>query len=137
MKYLSIIRYVLILVSVVIVLLPFIQDGTSTVNVDTMLNWTYLLIGATILVVIVLPTMVLAKNPKGAIRTLVGVLIVAGIFAISYALADSTPIEVSSIKTYDNELELKLSDTGLFMTYISFGGAILSIVFGEIYKLFK
>ncbi|MFI3262773.1 MAG: hypothetical protein R3Y26_07675 [Rikenellaceae bacterium] len=137
MKYLSILRYALTIVSIVIVMLPFIQGGGETTDVDTMLNWTYGLVFFTIAAVIVLPLLNIAKNPKAAVRSLVGILIVGVIFAIAYSLSSSTPIEVSASKVYDNPLELKLSDTGLFMTYAAFGLSILSIFFGEVYKLFK
>lgn len=137
MKYLSILRYALTIVSIVIVMLPFIQGGGETTDVDTMLNWTYGLLGLTIVAVVVLPLFNLAKNPKAALRSLVGILVVGIVFAIAYSLSSDAPIEVSAAKVYSDPAELKLSDTGLFMTYAAFGVAIISILFGEVYKLFK
>lgn len=137
MKYLSIIRYVLILVSVLVVVVPFIQGSSTNIDVDTMLRWTYLLVGLTLATIIVMPIFNLAKNPKASVRSLIGLLIVGVAFAIAYSLSSSEPIEATAIKIYDNPLELKLSDTGLFMSYVAFGLAIISILFGEVYKLFK
>lgn len=136
MKYLSIVRYVLIVVSVIVVLLPFITSTGAVQDVDAMLQWTYAMIGITVASVIILPLFNLAKNPKAAVRSFVGILIVGVVFAVAYSLADSTPIEAAT-KTYDNVTELKLSDTGLYMTYVAFSVAIVSIVVTEVYNLFK
>lgn len=138
MKYLSIIRYVLIVVSALVVAVPFlIQGNAPEPEVSTMLNWTYALLGVTIFLVIVLPLFNLAKNPRAAIRSLVGIAIVAIVFAIAYFFADDTAIQATATKIYDNKLELKLSDTGLFMTYAAFGITVISIVVTEVYNLFK
>ncbi|MFI3267515.1 MAG: hypothetical protein R3Y51_02235 [Rikenellaceae bacterium] len=120
-----------------VVLLPFLQAEGEVTDVDTMLNWTYGLLGLTIVAVVVLPLFNLAKNPKAALRSLVGILVVGIVFAIAYSLSSDAPIEVSAAKVYSDPAELKLSDTGLFMTYAAFGVAIISILFGEVYKLFK
>ena len=72
MKYLSIIRYAFLAISVVTVLLFFV--GLS--DVDLMLNWAYILLGLTIAVAILFPAANLAQNPQGAIRSLVGLAIV-------------------------------------------------------------
>ncbi len=137
MKYLSIIRIVLIVISVLIVAIPFFSQGAEPQpEVDMMLRWTYAMIGMALAAVVVLPIFNIAKNPKSALRSLIGLAIVAVIVLIAYALSDATPIQTPS-NTYVNPTELRLSDTGLITTYIAFGVAILSIVVTEVYKLFK
>lgn len=86
--------------------------------------------------VILLPLLGIAQNPKGAGRTLVGTGIVLVVIGISYVMADTTPIVTPSM-TFDNPIELRLSDTGLYATYIAFAGAIAAIVIGELVKLFR
>ncbi len=137
MKYLSIIRYALLIVSVVIVAVPFITQTGSTPSVDTMLSWAGGLLGLTTLLAIVLPMLNLAQNPKGAMRSLIGVAIVAIVFGVAYGLSDATPITAPGGVVYDNVLELRLSDTGLFATYFAMATAVGSIVVLEIYNMFK
>lgn len=137
MKYLSIIRYVLILISVLVTIVPFALQGDSPVpEVDTMLRWTYVMLGLSAVCVVVLPLFNLAKNPKSALRSLMGLGIVAIVVIIAYSLSSSADI-VTATKTYNNAMELKLSDTGLYTTYVAFAVAVLSILVTEVYKLFK
>lgn len=137
MKYLSIIRYVLLIISVLVVAVPFITQGSAPrPDVEYMLQWTYIMIGLSLFFVIVLPIMNIGKNPKGALRSLVGVVLAAVVFGIAYSMADATPIQAAT-EVYDDPALLKLSDTGLFVTYFACGAAIASIVLTEVYKLFK
>lgn len=133
MKYLSVIRYILLVVSFLVVALFF--TGTIT-QVDTMLNWAYLLLGISIALALLMPAFNFAKNPKGAVRSLLGLVVVVVVLAVAYSMSDATPI-VTPAATYDNEVALRLSDTGLFTTYFAFGAAIISIVFLEVYNMFK
>lgn len=139
MKYISYVRYGLIAISLIIILL-FLGTMNQTTGVypyiDLLLRWTYVMLFFSVGIVILLPIIGMAKNPKGAGRTLVGVGILLAVVAISYALADGTTI-VTPAQTFDNIMELKLSDTGLYATYIAFAGAVAAIVVGELVKLFR
>ncbi len=136
MKYLSIIRYALIVISVLVILIPFATQTGAQPNVDVMLRWTYVILGVAVVATIVLPLFNLAKNPKGAMRSLIGMAIVVVILLIAYAASDATPV-VTPTTVYDNPLELKLSDTGLFTTYAALGITLVSIFVTEVYKFFK
>lgn len=139
MKYLSIIRIVLIVISVAIVAAAFLTQGSAPEpNVDAMLRWTYAMVGIATLSAILLPLVNIAKNPKSAVRSLIGVAIVAVIVLIAYSLSDATPIYTpGNTEGYTDALELRLSDTGLITTYFALGIAIASIVVTEVYNLFK
>ncbi len=134
MKYLSILRYVLLIASVVVVAQGF--TGAEIV-VDTMLNWAYILMGITAVLSVGMPLINLAKNPAAAVRSLIGVAIVAVVLVVTYNLSDATPITTATGDVFDNELELRLSDTGLYTTYFAFGVCVLSIIVLEIYNMFK
>lgn len=133
MKYLSIIRYVLMAVSVLVIALYFVG---VVPEVDMMLQWTYLLLGITVAAVLLLPLFVIAKNPKSAVRSLVGLVIIAVVVSIAYALSSSEPVQTTT-KLYENPTELLLSDTGLITTYLAIGITIISIVVTEVINAFK
>lgn len=139
MKYLSIIRIVLIVISVAIVAAAFLTQGSAPEpNVDAMLRWTYAMVGIATLSAVLLPLVNIAKNPKSAVRSLIGLAIVAVVVLIAYALSDATPVYTpGNAEGYTDALELRLSDTGLITTYIALGIAIASIVVTEVYNLFK
>lgn len=139
MKYISFIRYGLIAISLVILAI-FLATNNETAGtypyIDLLLKWTYAVLAVSVGAVVILPLLSMAKNPKGTIRTLIGVGILLLIVGVSYALADGTTI-VTPAKTYDNVIELKASDTGLYATYFAFAAAIVAIVAGELVKLFR
>ncbi|MEG1554030.1 MAG: hypothetical protein RRZ64_03870 [Rikenellaceae bacterium] len=139
MKYISFIRYGLIAISLIILFLFLgTMDQTTGVYpyIDLLLKWTYAILFIAVAVVVILPVFNMAKNPKGAGRTFIGIGILAVILGISYALSDGTTI-VTPAATFDNVTELKLSDTGLFATYITTAIAIAAIVVGEVVKLIR
>ncbi len=136
MKYLSILRYVLLVVSVLVVAVPFATMTGDQPSVDAMLNFAYAILGATAVLAVLLPALNLAKNPAGAVRSLLGLAVVAVVFGVAYAMSDSTPV-VTVSDTYDNVLELRLSDTGLFATYFAMATTVVSIAALEVYNMFK
>lgn len=136
MKYLSIIRYALLIVSVLVVTIPFLTQTGAEPEVDTMLNVAGLFLGITAFLAIVLPAFNLAQNPKGAVRSLLGFALVAIILGICYSMSDGSPV-ITPAETYDNVVELRLSDTGLFATYIAMAVAVSSILILEVYNMFK
>ncbi len=132
MKYLSIIKYILLIVSAILVI-----AGAVTGKVDLMLGWSFAMILLTIALTIIMPLVAVFQNPKSATRSLIGLGVIVVVFLVSYALASDEPIKLASGKVMDNSFELKFSDTALYATYIAFAGVVLSILYGELYKVFK
>ena len=142
MKYLSIVRYVLIAVSVIIIGLGVYNDpGVIAADhpwVSTMLNWTYFVMGVAILLVVGMPIIGLIQNPIGIKRTLIGIGLLLVLVALAWVFGDSEPVVIAGGKeVYDNPTGLKVAGMSLFLLYLMLAGAILSIVFGEIYKQVK
>ena len=136
MKYLPIIKYVLLIVSAVLLAFGMVQ-GEGSVALDVMLVWSLVMVLLTIALTIIMPLVAVFQNPKSAVRSLIGLGILVVVFLISYALATDDPIRLASGNIMDDSFELKFSDTSLWMTYITFAGVILSILYGELYKVFK
>ncbi len=136
MKYLPIIKYVLLIVSAVLLAFGMVQ-GEGSVALDVMLVWSLVMVLLTIALTVIMPLVAVFQNPKSAVRSLIGLGILVVVFLISYALATDDPIRLASGKIMDDSFELKFSDTSLWMTYITFAGVILSILYGELYKVFK
>ena len=133
MKNLSIIQYILIAISVITVAMYFLGLG----DVYPMLIWGYILLGIAVAAVIILPLFNLVKNPKGAVRSLVGLGIVVVLAAICYALSSDAPVVNSAGGFFEDSAVLKISDTGLYLTYIALAVAILAAIGGEIRNAFK
>lgn len=136
MKYLPIIKYALLIVSAILLVLGMVQ-GEGSAALDVMLVWSFAMVILTIALTIIMPLIAVFQNPKSAVRSLIGLGILVVVFLISYALATDDPIRLASGKVMDDTFDLKFSDTALWMTYITFAGVVLSILFGELYKVFK
>lgn len=139
MKYLSIIKYVLLIVSAILVIAGAVTfvDGEENTTLNLMLVWSFVMIVLTIALTVIMPLITVFQNPKSAVRSLIGLGLIVVVFLISYALATDDPITLASGKVIDDSFELKFSDTALWATYIAFAGVILSILYGELYKVFK
>lgn len=132
MKYLPILKYALLAISMVAVVV-----GMSEINLDAMLMWSFGMIVLTIILVLTMPLIGVFQNPQSAKGSLIGLSLVAILFVISYMLATEDPITTAGGKIIDNKGELLYSDTALWATYITFVTAAISIVASEVYNLFK
>lgn len=139
MKYLPIIKYVLLIVSAVLILIGAVQGSADNESaaLNTMLVWSFIMVILTIALTIIMPLFAVFQNPKSAVRSLIGLGVIVVVFLVSYALSNDTPIPLASGKVIDDSFSLKFSDTALYATYIAFAGVVLSILYGELYKVFK
>lgn len=131
MKYLPIIKYALLILSVLAVILGIMS------NVDIMMLWAYLILFVTIALTIIMPLIGVLQNPQAAKGGLVGLVAILLVFGVSYLLASDEAITLASGAVIDSKGALIFSDTALFATYITFAGVIVSIIGSEIYKSFK
>ncbi|WP_274956927.1 hypothetical protein [Millionella massiliensis] len=140
MKYLSIIKYALLIVSTVLVIIGTVTfSDVAEVNsgLDTMLIWGLVMVVLAVVAVILMPLLGVVQNPKSAKRALVGLGALVVVVLVSYALATDEPIKLASGKVMDDSFDLIFSDTALWALYITFAGAIISILATEFYKVFK
>jgi len=134
-KILSILKYFLLGGSVLsFATLGFLGEGTS---VSFMLIWAYILVGTTLAVSLLLPLYNIIKDPRGAVATVSSLVIVAVVVIVCYLMSDATPVINSGGGIFENTMELRLSDTGLFAAYFTFGVAMIVSVVGEVWNSFK
>ncbi len=101
-------------------------------------DWTYVLLflaaGGTILFAV----LDIVLNPKGAVRTLIPVAILAVIVGVAFSTASSDLLYMPNYDGAGNEpTTLKWAGTSLYVTYILFAGAFVAIVVSEVSKIFK
>lgn len=135
MKILQTLKYVFIVVSVLAVATLFFMSEDAAVNL--MLIWAYILMGISIAALIIMPAINLVKNPKGAMRSLSGLLVIVVLFGILYAVSSSEAVIGSDGTVFDNAMTLKLTDTGLYMAYFALAAAIVVALYGEIRNSLK
>lgn len=106
----------------------------SLINIGIYL--TYILFAVAIIALIVFPIYFMLNNFKKAKGGLLGMLVLVGVFVISYALA---PADQGVF--YENfgigSGTSKLIGGGLITTYIIFAGVIITALYNEVAKWFK
>lgn len=120
----------LIVVSVVLLVLGF-AAGWKEGNVDTLLTWTYIMVGLALAAVIVVGLIIGAMNdPKSLVKLGIGLVVVAAVCFAAYLIAPGAP--AMGMLQQPSEATLKLTDTILYLTYFAGIVAVMAIVVGEI-----
>lgn len=121
---------VLIVVSVALLVVGF-ASGWKENNVDTLLGWTYIMVGLAIAAVVIVGLVIGAINdPKSLVRLGIGLVCVAAVCFVTYLIAPGAP--ATGLLEQPSAGTLKLTDTILYLTYFAGIVAVLSIVVGEI-----
>jgi hypothetical protein len=143
-KIANIVMYVLLIFTVLFTVMT-LTGGTvegdtneTPVFLDTVLNYTYFLIGACACIAILFEIYHVVTNPANAKRSLMSIGLIGVVILVSYMLSDGTPLKIIGYEGPDNVPSmLILSDVGLFVFYILFGITFGAIVYGEVSKYFK
>ncbi|MFI3266377.1 MAG: hypothetical protein R3Y15_04415 [Rikenellaceae bacterium] len=133
MKQLGLIKFILLIAAALSVILFF----AGAVEVDLMLNCGYLFLGLAVVISVLMPVIGLIQNPKAAVGSLLGLAVVALVVIIAYSFSSEMPIPNSAGGFFEDPAVLKISDTGLFATYAAFIAAVVTILGGEVIRMFK
>lgn len=139
MKYLQYLKLGLLLLGVIVIAMALTGDYTTDdyPYLALALNVSFVMFFATIGLAVLMPLYGIIQNPKGALKSLVGLGIVAIVVAISYAMASDAHVTLSNGTIIDSVGVLKFTDTALFTTFFAFAGVIVAIVGSEFYRIFK
>ena len=122
----------LLIVSVVLLVWGF-AAGWKEGNVDTLLGWTYIMVGLAIAAVVIVGLVIgTINNPKSLVKIGIGLVAVAVVCFIAYLIAPGDPALNLTTMDQPSDSMLKLTDTILYLTYFAGIVAVLSIVVGEI-----
>ncbi len=134
------IEYILLLLGVAVFALVMIFDastarGEEGTFVGSILLWSEILLAVAAVFAVILPIFNLIQNPKGAGKSLYGVIAVVAIVVVAYLCSTADPITLASGKVIDDSMTLIFSDIAIITTYICSSIAILSIICTEIYRI--
>lgn len=122
----------LIVVSVVLLVMGF-AAGWKEGNVDTLLGWTYCMVGLALAAVIIVGLIVGAANdPKSLVKLGLGLVVVAVVCFVAYLIAPGSPAMNLTSMDQPSAATLKLTDTILYLTYFAGILAVVAIIVGEI-----
>ena len=113
-------------------------------SLDLTFYWGYALFATAIVAAIIAFLFNIISHPSGLVKTLLG-LVLAGIVVgvpVGFVLShDILPVPNSAGGVFDNPFELKISEAGLYVTYLVAAIAVLVVVFdllsGLVRKIIK
>ena len=141
-KVLRIVLIILLAVSAVLGIL-FYAGGEDIsgqpIYTNTFIVWAYILAGIAVVFAIVFPIFQMIKNPKAAVKGLLGLVVVAVIVFVAYAVSSGEKLGITNpeLMQYDVRGTLKYAGTLLNSVYFLAGLAILSMIYAEVSKIFK
>ena len=132
-KLFMICLWVLLVASVALLCYVAFIGKFSEGSVDALLGWAYGMLGLAIAAIVLVGLYITATtHPKNLIKL---VIVLAGatvLCGLAFLLAKGAPAQGYTGEVLPSQGTLKLTDTVLNLTYILGGGAILSIIVGEI-----
>lgn len=109
----------------------------GSLSEETLINLGIALIIAAAAVTLLGAGFNLASNPKGAAMMGISLVLFAIVFGIAYSIAGNqfTPLQLEELDI--SAVTSKLVGMGLYATYISFGIAVLVILYSSVAKVIK
>ncbi len=109
----------------------------DVVSEGLLITWCYILLGIAAVTAVVFPIITMAQNPKGAKNALIGVVALVVICVIGYVMAgNEIHMDIDGELLADESTSQK-SEAALIAFYILGAGAIGSIIYAEVSKMFK
>jgi hypothetical protein len=132
-KFIKYLSYILLGLAVVITIAFFTnKDGM----IDTFLGYAYLLLGVALVLALGLPLLQMIGNPKSFKKVLYSLIVVVVVVGLAYVLASGDPL-ATTLDKEPTASTLKITDTGLIITYLLFGASVTAIIAGGIINMVK
>lgn len=119
---------------------PLVPDMSNPAYTDTLIFLMYGLLGLTILVTIIAFMIQfgasLKDNPVAALKSLVGVILLAGVLIVAWTLGSDEALVIQGYEGTENvPFWLKLTDMFLYSLYFLMGAAVVAMIFSSIKKV--
>ncbi|MBR5511853.1 MAG: hypothetical protein IKU50_06555 [Bacteroidaceae bacterium] len=110
-------------------------NGKSVVDpqfTDLLMYWMYALVAAGIVFVVLFVIAqffaTLKTNPRSAMNTVIGIVLVVALFGGAYALAEDAPIRMADNTLFEDKFNLILSDVCIYVQYVLLAVSVLLTV---------
>ncbi len=130
--------WVLFAVSILLTVLYIINIGGSKLDAwtYTYLNWAYVLVALSIILIVLLPILTLKQRTVKIKPLLITLAIAIVLVGGSYLLAPATPVTLATGTVVEGSV-VKITDTSLYMTYILVVLSGVAIVGGSIFNALR
>ncbi|NOQ23982.1 MAG: hypothetical protein GQ564_01355 [Bacteroidales bacterium] len=114
-------------------------NGVTPKFTELFIIWAYILTGIAVGFTVLFPVIQMITNPKNAKKGLVGIVALAVIIVIAYALASDEILNINNVELakYNVPSTLKYAGMMLYSVYVLAFIAIASMLYSEVSKIFK
>ncbi len=126
--------YILLGLSAIMGILFFTNTGG---NVNLILYWGYFMFFLAIATLLLITGLNIMRNPKGSVKILIAIALMAVVFFISYSLSSNSfsPSQLEKMKI--TESTVRFVGAGLLILYVLGLGAIGVVIYTSIAKFLK
>lgn len=114
-----------------------VGELNQPVHTDTLLYLIYAMLGACVLVTVVAAVLqfggALVDNPKEAVKSLLGVILLIVVLAVSYNIGSDETV-ITGDGAFTDKVWLKISDMLIYSIYFLLGFTVLSILLSGLKK---
>jgi hypothetical protein len=137
-KFLKILSYFLLITSFLLGIIFYIvpEEVKKDLMTNVLLYFAYILFLAALIAAIAFPLMNVLSNPKGLKKGLISIGVVVVVFGLAFLMSSGKPID-AVVNPAPSVMTLKITDTGLIVTYILAAVSILAIVGGGIINMVR
>ena len=133
----NLLLYVIIAITVIVTAYYFFF-GEMREHVGTLLVWAYVLLGLGVLCLILIPFLNIGANPSSLKKGAINIAFIVVLFGIAYLLSSDTQTAATlAMPDPPSSTAMKITDTGLFATYLLLVLAVGAILFGTLYAGIK
>ena len=144
-KYISILLWVLVLVSVLLCGYAFVGCGRLYKGqieelmavINPMLIWAYILVGVAAALAVFMPVPQVARNPKSALGIAAGFLGFVVVVGLAYLFAAGDPLPFTPGHEPVTEGTIKFADVNIIAVYIMLFSTILVTLGASVWNMFK
>ncbi len=137
-KFLKILSYFLLITSFLLGIIFYIvpEEVKKDLMTNVLLYFAYILFLAALIAAIAFPMMNVLDNPKGLKKGLLSIGVVVVVFGLAFLMSSGKPID-AVVDPAPSVMTLKITDTGLIVTYILAAVSIIAIVGGGIINMVR
>jgi hypothetical protein len=101
-------------------------------HTETLIYFMYLMFGVCVAVTVIGGVAKFATglidNPKGSIKTVIGIVLFIAVLVVAWAIASDEPLVMASGETYTDATMLKMSDMMIYSIYALLGVAAVATI---------
>ena len=135
-KITNLLIYVIMAISAIMVVYFFLDPHEP--RAGSLLIWAYVLLGMGIVSLLVIPLLNIGTNPSALKKGGISVAFIVVLFGISYVI--SSGAQTVTTKEWlipPPEMTMRITDAGLYATYILLVIAVIAIFFSSVYSGYK